>query len=477
MGYDSNLRKLYTTPEEGITSNEIALCLQDYRVDERGMADYGMMCSSPKINKWRKDKPFRFWKISYDLTEEGYAEKAADRKSVNQGLLIPTQANSGVSSQDVIGWTYLGKLAYIATQGSAPNYTYLQPRGLATFNEPYRPNDFDGYEHLSSGQPFKTGAVAIYADDRQVPLDSKTFHNDFNRFEIKAVRFYLQTALNADITLDDLLYGTDGRFYYFVTELYKNTASLENEFFSRKPDTVHRYADNITTVPKINGFIAIEIPIDADDDNTDWDAVIGINRFASASSTVPETMGAGFIAPWENDEKPYLFSFHQTYHGVLEGKPYQGYYRLNNAVDWTTFDIPDREQKTTHSDIIGISLNMSRMNANYYVIGQNGVSGVPSNAVTFMFKLIYAGQTSREVIGMVANADMTNTGNNAALITMNGDEQQTVYLRFDGMLEVGDYIQNGILMVSADRGQTWTYVESPSSGGWSSVPLYIKRTA
>ena len=474
MGYDSNLRHLYSTPAEGLTPQEVALCIQDYRIDENGNVAISLMCTSPKVIKWQKNKPFRSSVIAYPLTAEGDAEKAADRKAANQGLMIPTPANSGITSQNTYGWTYLGRLAYYATQGLAPNYTYLQPRGLATFNEPFRIHDFDGYTH-AGGQPFRSGATLIYADGRQIPLDAAiTEYRDINRFEVKSIRFYLQTSVDADITLDDLLYGTDARFYYFVTELYRNHG---NPFYENRPDVIMKATDNLTTINQYNGFVSLDLELSADDDEIRYDAVIGINRFASASSTVPESMGAGFIAPWENNERPYIFSFHQTYHGVLEGKPYQGYYRLDNAVDWTIFDIPDRVMKTTHSDIIGISLNMSRMNANYYVIGQNGVSGVPSDALTFMFKLIYAGQTSREVIGRVANADLTNTGNNAALITMNGDAQQTVYLRFDGMLEVGDYIQNGILMVSADRGETWTYVESPSSGNWSSVPLYIKRTA
>ena len=475
MAYDSNLRKLWDEPDSGITPQEVSLCIQDYRVDELGNVDIGMMCTSPKINKWKKNKPFRSPVIAYPLTEAGDAQKAKDRKAANQGLLIPTAANAGITSQNVYGWTYLGRLAYYATQGLAPNYTYLQPRGLSsTFNEPYRIHDFDGYSHFGD-QPFKSGATLIYADGRQVPLDAAiTEDRDLNRFEVKSIRFYIQTSVDADITLDDLLYGTDGRFYYLVAELYRNHG---NAFYENHPDVILRHPDNMTTIEQHNGFASVDLVLSADDDDTRFDTVVGINRYASASSDVPETMGAGFIAPWKDNERPYTFSFRQTYHGVLEGKPYQGYYRLDNAVDWTIFDIPDRVMKTTHSDIIGISLNMSRMNANYYVIGQNGVSGVPSDAVTFMFKLIYAGQTSREVIGRVANADLTNTGNNAALITMNGDAQQTVYLRFDGMLEVGDYIQNGILMVSADRGQTWTYVESPSSGGWSSIALYIKRTA
>lgn len=474
MAYDSNNRFLYDTPDEGITPQEVSLCIQDYRVDELGNVDIGMMCTSPKINKWKKNKPFRSPVIAYPLTEAGDAEKAADRKAANQGLLIPTPANAGITSQDVYGWTYLGRLAYYATQGLAPNYTYLQPRGLATFNEPYRIHDFDGYSHFGD-QPFKSGATLIYADGRQVPLDAAiTEDRDLNRFEVKSIRFYIQTSVDADITLDDLLYGTDGRFYYLVTELYRNHG---NAFYENKPDVILRHLDNMTAIEQYNGFASVDLELSADDDDTRFDTVVGINRYASASSTVPETMGAGFIAPWKDNERPYIFSFRQTYHGVLEGKPYQGYYRLNNAVDWTIFDIPDRVMKTTHSDIIGISLNMSSMNANYYIIGQNGVSGVPSDAVTFMFKLVIQTQTPREVIGRVANSDMTNTANNAALITMNAGTSQPVYLRFDGALEVGDYIENGYLMVSDDRGQTWTDVESPSSGGWSSVPLFIKRTA
>lgn len=62
MPYDSTNRKLYidtsVTPNKGISLDDIATCLRDYRVTSQGRRDLGLLATSPNINKWSKNKPF-----------------------------------------------------------------------------------------------------------------------------------------------------------------------------------------------------------------------------------------------------------------------------------------------------------------------------------------------------------------------------------------------------------------------------------
>ena len=62
MSYDKDNKRLFidkTDPNDpkGITLMEISRCLQDYRRDKNGNIDLGMMCTSPRINPWAKNKP------------------------------------------------------------------------------------------------------------------------------------------------------------------------------------------------------------------------------------------------------------------------------------------------------------------------------------------------------------------------------------------------------------------------------------
>lgn len=428
------------------------------------------MCQSPNINRWAKYKPFRnsAWNFASDT------ERNAARKAANQGLLLPTPKNAGVSSQHAYGYRYLGYLAYLIMSGAIESYPYLQPRGVTSvYTEPNRLRDLDGYDKTAI-QPFTTGATLIYADGRQKQYQDGM---ELNRFEVKSVRLWVQMGNgNVQISLADLLYGTNGTQFYLTGEQYKKVTGIDTEFFSRVPDVVKHSTKHIAQIPINNGFDSVDFELAAEDDNTKWYGVVGINKFTQASDTIPANEGAGFVAPWTSTNKPFLFTFNQNYHGVLEGALYQGYYRAGTSASWTAFNIPDRTQKNTASDSVGLSIKLKRMNANYYIVNQNGVTGVPSGSITYMFKMILAAQTTREIIGKVATSTLADTGNGHIAITTGGGAEQVAYLRFDGILAVGDYLQNGILMVSNDNGKTWTYVESPSTGGWSSVAMYVKRT-
>lgn len=436
------------------------------------------IATAESINPWAKNKGFGYNSENFEYDPENpdasNARRAAARKEKNQGLLLPTPKNAGVSSQHVFGYRYLGYLAYAIINGAIESYPYIKPSGRAN-GEPFRLRDFDGYDH-SAIQPFTTGATLIYADGRAVRY---TDGMELNRFEVKAVRLWVQMGNgNVQISLSDLLYGNNGTQFYLTGEQYKKVTGLDTEYFSRIPDVLKRSAKNISQIPIDNGFDSVDFELAAEDDNTKWYGVVGINKFTQASDTIPANEGVGFVAPWTSTNKPFLFTFNQNYHGVLEGALYQGYYRAGTSASWTAFDIPNTTQKDTASDTVGISIKLKRMNATYYIVNENGVTGVPSGSVTYMFRIILAAQTTRVVVGKVATNAMANTGNGHIAITTGGNAEQVAYLRFDGILaSVGDYLQFGVLQVSNDGGATWTYVESPSSGGWSSVGMYVKRTA
>lgn len=133
MAYDSSNKKLFidnTDPDnpKGITLAEISRCLGDYRKDTRGNIDLGMMCTSPKIKIWSKNKPVRHPSFA-PLTD-------LQREEVDYGL--------DVSSAHDSNWEFLLNKAI----ESECKFQYLRPRGLGGgYEEPYRQLDFDGYNH------------------------------------------------------------------------------------------------------------------------------------------------------------------------------------------------------------------------------------------------------------------------------------------------------------------------------------------
>lgn len=130
MSYDKDNKRLFkdtTDPNDpkGITLMEISRCLQDYRRDKNGNIDLGMMCTSPNIKIWAKNKPVRHPSFQ-PLTD-------LQREEVDYGL--------DVSSAHDSNWEFLLTKAI----ESECKFQYLRPRG--GMSEPYRQLDFDGYNH------------------------------------------------------------------------------------------------------------------------------------------------------------------------------------------------------------------------------------------------------------------------------------------------------------------------------------------
>lgn len=470
MAYDSTNRKLYTTASEGISTSEVAACLGDYRVTARGR-DIGLLCSSPKINKWSPVKPFRDSALYFSSKDE----RDAARRMANQGLLLPTAVNAGINtSQAAYRRTYLNYITYLAMMGwqQVPNYTYQPPRGKSD-NEPFRLLDFDGYMHRAK-QPFQTIIMG---------MDKGSERGEINRFVQNTI--VCRIIKNADsIAMSDLINDTLS-YYYFTAEVYIDTnISASSAFYARRPDYTYVANLPVSYLVNANDYQDIVIPLDSSLDNKYIDIVIGINKFypdVNSSNDngekIPANEGAGFIEPWEQGKYPY-YMFVQRYYGVLDLQQGNGYYIKSGASAFSSFDLNtlDYTYKTTASDKVGISLKLKKASENYYVVGSKN-HYLPDNYLKYKFRLVR--QTSSgnaSVVGIVSNSAMTSDVASATIYST-GADYQTVYLRFDNFLpNSGDEVAFAILEVSNDDGASWTPLGEVNQGNsGSSVHLYLKR--
>ena len=111
----------------------IAECIGDFRISTLGGRDVGMLCTSPVINMWSKNKPIRRPEVKVLTAEQ--------RAKVSFGIDM-----SGCSASDYE--TLLTKAI-----NNNCEYGYLKPRG-GDYNEPFRGFDFDGYRHNAT-VPYK----------------------------------------------------------------------------------------------------------------------------------------------------------------------------------------------------------------------------------------------------------------------------------------------------------------------------------
>ena len=86
--------------------------------------DLGTLCQNAG-NKWSKYKPVRF--------------------SNTLNVTDWWRDNSGYCGLDVKKYTTMSDM-YTALRGNVPQWGYLKPRGILTYNEPYRLLDFAGYD-------------------------------------------------------------------------------------------------------------------------------------------------------------------------------------------------------------------------------------------------------------------------------------------------------------------------------------------
>ena len=487
----SNERRLFvdrTNPNDpiGIALWEVYDCLRYTKRDKLGKRNLSLPIQFGDINKWAKCKPFRFnqWNFASD------ADRDAARKEMHQGLNIPTAANAGITSTR--GKTYLGELAYRALNvAGTPNWEYLRPRGVTdVYNEPFRLLDFDGYNHLAR-QPFETKGSINNSGTMMLLPPAGNEEIKVNRFVSTGLRFTLQMGVtNVDISMADLLYGSDSDFYFLVAEKYVDSNVSGKDYYQRDPDEVLKAPTSIAEIPQHGGSSIIDYALEAANDNKQIKFVVGVNEYTSdAADADIQTRGYGFIAPYAPPSNiPFLYTIRQEYYGVFDMRYDRGFYLPNLGTTWQTYDLNvfDYVYKETDTDIVGISIKV-RKRAVPYRIGSKNHSFSPAevNSKTG-YKFELDTQNGVRVVAELTDETMTSSLQYVE-IPMRGsseDEWHTVYLKFPNALpSSGSQISSGILRISTDNGVTFTEINASSMGAGyieagcagSSANIYQKR--
>lgn len=134
MAYDPNNKRLSALGNDAVSTYEIATCLDDSRLNTRGQRDLGMLCTSPKIDIWAKNKPF----VVADGVKEREEQSDEARRLAAYGfywwnLSLDADAPFGRSATECMAKA-------------------IEKNGAWEYKRPYRvfrALDFNGYSHLA----------------------------------------------------------------------------------------------------------------------------------------------------------------------------------------------------------------------------------------------------------------------------------------------------------------------------------------
>ena len=76
MALSADKKRLSIESGSGITPWEVAQCIGDYRTTKLGR-DIGLLCSSPKVNKWAKNKPHESMANPYVMQTDSMKKMSA----------------------------------------------------------------------------------------------------------------------------------------------------------------------------------------------------------------------------------------------------------------------------------------------------------------------------------------------------------------------------------------------------------------
>ena len=146
-------KRLKAMPEDGIEfAEEIATCLEDFRRDERGRYDIGLLCTSEKINKWSKNKPVNYesWAALTPMQRRGNAQDESE------GYYWGVKMSAGTDM-----WLDMHSV----------DFSYRRPYGGSI--SPFRALDFDGYDHnaVPTVYGYVSGAFYDVEQSLSVQLD------------------------------------------------------------------------------------------------------------------------------------------------------------------------------------------------------------------------------------------------------------------------------------------------------------------
>lgn len=219
MPYDRTNKKLYVDTEnnKGISLDNIAACIGDYRVNTEGRRDLGLLAASEKINEYAKYKPFPSSEWGFASDDEYEVARAAGNYGTNYK------------------WTQLSdnkKLFTLTVSKYVPDGT-----------EPRRALDFNGYRHnAKNGLKMKTESpivastsmvmLAMNPDEGDnitirealAALPSVNSYSEFGFLIVNGMSFIVHKAI-IGYTIDEFLE------YLYVTSLTtQRTMSVASKF-------------------------------------------------------------------------------------------------------------------------------------------------------------------------------------------------------------------------------------------------------
>lgn len=392
-----------------------------------------------KINKWSKYKPVPLkanFVQDFDSSASDYdADWWKGGSGSACGLIIPyNNDNSGVPTNYR---QYLGYLAYMASIGAStvPNYTYVLPTGGES--QPLRLGDFRGY-NTNAEQPFTTGISSF---------DSICVDGYINRSEHNKLSFFIRRNNSVyGLQVTDLVAITSS--YYFVAEIYIYGNGEIPGFLNGLAPTKYL----ICSAPINGDNQTITYELDGANDNKNIQVVFGVQRIVNGSPTA----GDGFICPWTNNEKPFLFSFKQYYDFVLKVTP-KRFALVTTSLSWV--NIPNATTVNTIASSIILELEVERKANGYYIVAEH-YSGVQSGATTVMLKSLNTGGAASltPVIGAPCNSSGQTYGNGHIFIEPKTDTvtMSTIYVLFSYTFTKVGMNYSFSLQASQDNGATWS---------------------
>lgn len=384
------------------------------------------------INKWAKYKPVPYAKNFCQAFDSSRADYDANwykgDVGVDCGVKIPYTDR-----------LYLGYLAYSASvSGSTvPNYTYTLPTGGA--EQPFRLSDFAGY-NTDAEQPFTTG-ITGFADI--------CVNGYINRSENNKLTFFIHRSNSVNgLNVTDLVASSVLSSYYFVAEVYVYANGEYPGLLSGLAPTKYL----VCSEPISGDNQTITYELDGDNDNKNFYVVFGVQRIVDGSPVA----GEGFICPWTDGSKPFLFSFKQYYDFVLSVTP-KRFALVTTSLSWVS--IPNSTTINTTASSIIVELEVERKAESYYFVAQN-YSGVATGATTVMLKTLNTGgaPSLTPVIGAPCNSSGQTYGNGHILIEPKTDTvtTSTIYFLFSSTFTTAGMNYAFSLQASQDKGATWS---------------------
>ena len=314
--------------------------------------------------------------------------------------------------------------------------------------------------------------------------DSKTIF-EINTWDVVALRAMIQIDPNADIVLSDLFGGNNPKSYFFCAEQYKDVNRSQDTIFYNmtSPSALFRYPQDVSELSVTKKEQSVDIELSDEDVNKQMAVVLGINEFASASEQIPLDRGYGFLPPWASlGELPFLFQMKVISTPLIDFNQIN-YYYLAGASDanFTSKKLKDyssTQYKSTYSDKIGLELDFNTKANDYLIVGKDANPNNLPNVNKIRVRMLNQ-RTGRSVEAAVAASNIVSNlntnNNNYQQIFANQGKSQKVYLRFDGVLQSGEEIENGVLEFSLNGGEFKTLDKVSPGFDDGSVHLLLRR--